>query len=835
MRFPMNTPNPELQLVDDFIQYTNCHIFLTGKAGTGKTTFLHTLKKKTNKRMVVTAPTGVAAINAGGMTLHSFFQLPFGPFVPGSEKYFSQHRFSKEKINIIKSIDLLVIDEISMVRADLLDGVDNVLRRYRHSSLPFGGVQLLMIGDLHQLSPVVKDAEWQILRRHYDSAYFFNSHALRETELIPIELKHIYRQSDIRFIELLNHVRDNRLDPSTLQELNRRYIRDFIPHEDDGYITLCTHNSSADAINASKLQALQKKPYTFQAEIEGDFPEHTYPTFAQLELKVGAQVMFVRNDASPEKRYFNGKIGKITRISNTAISVQCPKDDREIEVEQAVWENIEYKIDPETMEITQNKIGSFAQFPLKPAWAITIHKSQGLTFDRAIIDARAAFTHGQVYVALSRCRTFEGMVLSSPLSALTVKTNDTVLRFVERAGQNPPSQEKLATAKIKYQQQLLTECFDFQRLRYRLGRLVAVLMKNARVIEMSGMNEIGKLERKFIDEIFTVSENFKQQLNGLFAANTLPESDTAILGRLARASAYFQDKLATHLIHFIKNIHIDTDNKEIRKKAKDTLKQLKEETAVKLAAIRSCQTGFSPTEYLRAVSTAEIDFKPVREKKPQTIPFSESDIRHPGLFQLLREWRMQKAHEEEVASFQVLHQKVLIQIAVNLPDNLSALQEIKGIGKRLATKYGPELVALVSSYRRNHNIQEVMPLEPKPAPKVTEAEKNQISKIDTKQISLDMFKKNLTISQIAKERGLVISTIEGHLAFFVDAGVLAIGELITNEKQQSIERKLREMSESNSLSEIKQALGDDHSYGEIRTVLAHLKYLEKNKGGKKPQ
>ncbi len=815
----MTIENPELQLADDFVRFTNCHIFLTGKAGTGKTTFLHNLKKKTHKRMVVTAPTGVAAINAGGMTLHSFFQMPFGPFVPGSENQEDRRRFSKEKINIIKSLDLLVIDEISMVRADLLDGVDAVLKRYRRSALPFGGVQLLMIGDLLQLSPVVKDAEWQILQQYYPSAYFFDSRALRDTELIPIELKHIYRQSDTRFIDLLNRVRDNRLDPPTLQKLNSRYIPDFTPL--DGFITLCTHNSNADAINLAKLQALQKKPHRFPAEIEGDFPEHIYPTPALLELKVEAQVMFVRNDPLPEKRYYNGKIGKITRISTASICIQCPGDSSEIEVEPTTWENIEYKLDPETLEITQNKIGSFLQFPLKLAWAITIHKSQGLTFDRAIIDAKAAFAHGQVYVALSRCKTFEGMVLSSPLSTLAVKTDQKVLHFVEQASRTPPSQEKLARAKISYQQQLLTECFDFQLLRSQLSRLRAVLLNNARVLQVSGISEIGQLEKTCNEEIFTVSENFEHQLTRLFAAGTLPESDAAILERIAKASAYFQEKLNSLLIPFVTDLQIDTDNKEIRKKAKDATKYLREETAVKLAAVRSCQTGFSPATYLRAVSAAEVDLKPVREKKQQFAITSESDIKHPALFQTLKEWRSQKAAQENIAHFHVMHQKTLVQIAAYLPDSLQALSKIKGIGKYLLEKYGQELVALVSTYLREHAITETV--LPELVHTATKAEK----KIDTKQISLEMFERNLSIPQIAGERGLAIPTIEVHLAFFVEAGGLSIKKMLESEKQLAIEKKLAEV-QGNSLREVKEALGDGYSYGEIRMVLAHLKYLEKN-------
>ncbi|MCD6186251.1 MAG: AAA family ATPase [Deltaproteobacteria bacterium] len=342
----MSIMNHELQLANDFVQYTGSNIFLTGKAGTGKTTFLHNLYKNTAKRMVITAPTGVAAINAGGVTLHSFFQLPFGPFVPGSETYEQnqqrQFRFSKEKKQIIQSLDLLVIDEISMVRADLLDAVDAALRLHRRNNQPFGGVQLLVIGDLHQLSPVARQNEWDILQQHYESVYFFSSKALARTELLTIELKHIYRQSDAHFIKLLNRVRDNRLDESSIADLNQRYIQNFTPDEDQGYITLSTHNRNAESINRTRLYDLSKKEHRFKAEISGDFPEHIYPTLANLLLKEEAQVMFVRNDPSTEKKYYNGKIGKITKISDKKISVICPGDKQEIVVEPVEWQNIKY-------------------------------------------------------------------------------------------------------------------------------------------------------------------------------------------------------------------------------------------------------------------------------------------------------------------------------------------------------------------------------------------------------------------------------------------------------------------------------------------------------------
>ena len=821
----MSIPNPELQLADEFLQYTNCNVFLTGKAGTGKTTFLKNFKKHSPKRMVVTAPTGVAAINAGGVTLHSFFQMPFGPFVPGSEAHSQSHqrRFNREKINLIKSLDLLVIDEISMVRADLLDGVDAVLQRYRRSNLPFGGVQLLMIGDLHQLSPVVKDAEWRLLKPYYDSAYFFSSNSLSKTELFTIELKHIYRQSDTRFINLLNSVRDNNLDESGIAELNKRFDPNFSPGDKDGYITLCTHNRKADGINFSKLHSVKNKKHTFDAEVEGDFPEHTFPTQATLELKIGAQVMFVRNDPSPDKRFFNGKIGEITRIKSDEIWIKCPDENNQIIVEPAVWENIEYKLNQESGEIKENKIGTFEQYPLKLAWAITIHKSQGLTFDKAIIDAQAAFAHGQVYVALSRCRTLEGMVLSSTLSPRTMKTDPTVLRFTEESKLNRPTLDKLAIAKISYQQLLLLECFNFQRLRYLLGRLVGVISGNPGLVQVSGIPDIFELQKNTMVEIYTVGENFKRQMQGLFEDSLLPSEDPAILDRIAKGSAYFQEKLQTHFSDPIQQLQIDTDNKEIRKKAGNALKMAKEEGAVKVAAVLSCKSGFSPTGYLRSISNAEIELS---KKKPKSSPilYSESDIAHPELFQTLREWRTRKANEENVVAFQVMHQKTLIQITVHLPDTLTALKKVKGIGEQLSKRYGDELIAVVSAYRQEHGIEAViLPTVIQPQTD-SEPKKTQPSGKNTKEITLELFEKGLTIQEVARERSLVNSTIEGHLAFFISEGRVKIETLLTEAKTEQIKQAISRVK--GSLRDVKMALGSDCSYGEILLVQSHMNYMK---------
>jgi hypothetical protein len=819
----MNTPNPELRLAEEFVRHTSCSIFLTGKAGTGKTTFLQAIKEKTPKRLVVTAPTGVAAINAGGVTLHSFFQIPFGPFLPGSDAPTAQHRIRREKKDLIRSLDLLVIDEISMVRADLLDGVDSILRRYRRSELPFGGVQLLMIGDLHQLAPVVKKEEWQILQKYYESPYFFSSTALGRTELIPIELKHIYRQSDQHFIELLNRVRDNQLDPATLKQLNSRHIPNFSPRDGEGYITLCTHNRSADAINSAKLKALPGKSRRFDAGVEGDFPEHAYPTTATLEVKTGAQVMFIRNDMTAEKSYFNGKIGKITGISGDTIEVRCPGDPVRIAVEKTTWENIEYTVDPKTSEISQRVIGAFRQYPLKLAWAITIHKSQGLTFDKAIIDAQAAFAHGQVYVALSRCRTFEGMVLSSPLTPSVVKADHSVQRFVTQTAAGGPSPEALAAAKSRYEQRLLLECFGFERLRWLLGRLAALLRENAGVIQVSGGGEGADVRQRATAEIFDVADKFKRQLQGMFTDDTQPASDPALLERLSKSTVYFQEKFSETLSPYLENLAVETDNKEIRKKILDTVKQLKEEAAVKLAGILSCRNGFSPGQYLRALSVAAIG---AGEPKPKTesVTYAPEDVGHPELFEALRAWRKQKAAEEGLAHYQVMHQRTLVQIAVHLPDTIAALKKIKGIGKRLAAKYGPELADLVADYRRKHRITEVSLPEPSAAPPL-ESRTEPALQEDTKRVSLQLFQGGASVQQIAAQRGLAVSTIEGHLAFFVARDELEIGRVVADQKRRVIEKKIADMQGA-TLKELKTALGDDCSYGEIKMVLAHLKHRD---------
>lgn len=811
--------NPELQLAGEFVQCTGCHVFLTGKAGTGKTTFLHNLPKTTDKRMVVTAPTGVAAINAGGVTLHSFFQLPLGPFVPGSDAYGSdsqrQFRFSREKKQIIQSLDLLVIDEISMVRADLLDAVDAALRRHRRRSEPFGGVQLLMIGDLHQLPPVVKRQEWSLLQDHYESAYFFSSQALQQTEYVPVELKHIYRQSDPAFIELLNQVRDNCLDDAGLEALNRRYMPNFVPDLQQGVITLTTHNHSAASINQARLDRLPSKEYCFQAEVSGDFSDHLYPVPASLVLKKGAQVMFVRNDLSPEKKYYNGKIGQVRTLSEQGVTVVCHDDGQEVRVEPATWENITYQINEESREIERKVVGVFEHYPIKPAWAITIHKSQGLTFEKAVIDARAAFTHGQVYVALSRCKTLEGVVLSSPVSPSGLKLDAAVKHFTAHMRHNAPTDDRLQAAKSRYQQKLLLECFDLSLAGRHLRTLVQALLENAGKVRAAGVADIRRMEQE-AGEIFSVSQRFQRELHSLFAQGRLPEADAHIQERVGKGSAWFQGKLESLLIDPLQPLQVETDNAELSKKIGNNLENLKKEVAVKHAGIRSCDQGFCSSRYLRAIAVARMDSGPEIKKKSQSPEYTDSDIAHPELYQALKQWRFTTAKEQDLAPHQVLHQRTLIQIAVHLPVNMTQLKSIKGVGKQTRKKYGQDIVALVEAYRKEHGVDRVDLPEPS---SISARGRKGAPPSDTKERSLEMFQQGFSAERIAEERGLAQSTIEGHLGFFIEKGVLDINQVLTPELQRIIEQALA--AEEESLRKVKDRLGEKVSYGQIKMVLAH--------------
>lgn len=689
---------------------TGANLFLTGKAGTGKTTFLRQLKERCPKRMIVVAPTGVAAMNAGGVTIHSFFQLPFGPYLPGRQAEGDArkfYKFSKEKTQIIRSLDLLVIDEISMVRADLLDAVSDVLKRHRRSPKPFGGVQLLLIGDLQQLAPVVKDEEWGLLQSQYASPFFFDSRDLASIPYWQIELTTVYRQSDSAFVDLLNHVRENRLDAETLRLLNSRYIPNFQPADADGYITLTTHNYMAQQINNRHLDKLPTKAFTFDAEIQGDFPAYNFPTEEHLVLKQGAQVMFVKNDSSGERRYYNGKIGHVASIASDRLTV-IDSDGTEILVERETWTNTKYTLNAETQAIEESTAGTFCQYPLKLAWAITIHKSQGLTFDRAIIDAAAAFSHGQVYVALSRCRTLEGMVLTSPLSAQTLIRDTRVEQFTDSIPEHQPNDNQLAIAQKNYYRQLLAELFDFTDLQQAVEQTERKANQYLRPLYPNFASLTTTNRRLLYDQVTEVGFRFQKQLNGMIGKSLDYLNDKAIQERVQKGCPYFLEKLTELCLPLLQISHQNLDNKEAKLQINRTDDRLREELRRKLFVLKASQNGFSPETYLAAKAKAAIDEpeeKKERARSPrkregvEKIEVSE-DILHQDLYDRLRAWRWREAQAKNLPAYTILQQKAMLGIANTVPTDERTLLAIPGIGRRVVENYGESLLNIVSEWEK---------------------------------------------------------------------------------------------------------------------------------------
>jgi len=822
--------NAQLELAFDFVQFTNKNIFLTGKAGTGKTTFLHNLKTKSPKRMIVVAPTGVAAINAGGVTIHSFFQLPFGPNLPNQDNSAtsqdftdkpssaSTKRFSREKINIIKSLDLLVIDEISMVRADMLDGIDEVLRRYKNRYEPFGGAQLLMIGDLQQLAPIAKEDEWAILKDYYENAFFFSSRALQKTRYVSIELKHIYRQSDRHFIEILNKVRENILDVETLNELNKRHIPSFDPKDKEGYITLTTHNYQSQAINESKLKKLPGKVHAFKATVDGDFPEGTYPTEYDLMLKVGSQVMFVKNDSSYEKLYYNGKIGTITDIDDETIYVKCPNDIVAIPTQRVEWHNTKYSIDTETKEIKETIAGTFTQYPLKLAWAITIHKSQGLTFEKAIIDANSAFAHGQVYVALSRCKTLEGMVLSTPIAPKSIKSDVTVSQFVHGIEQNPPKQELLEESKKEYQQALLFDLFDFSGLQRHLNYFLKILHNDSASLQPNFSEPFSLMSASVKVELVEVSEKFKLQVQQLLVLQSNIEENEPLQVRIMKACTYFAEKMELVVLNVLQSTSVETDNKVVRKQITEQLGRLIEQSATKLACIKSCTKGFSVKDYLDTRAKAAIE--KVETKVKTKFEGKSSKIPHGELYSTLKAWRTDKAEELNVDQYMIIPQKTLLQLVSQLPYSMAELKTIKGIGRKKIQQFGSEILDIIIEYRVDNGIET-------PQLTIEDTPSKKTEKVDSKKVSFELLKAGKSIEEIASERSMATSTIEGHLAHYIGTGDIDISRLLSQDKIDMISNFFIN-NKTRLLGSAKVELGEKVTYSELKFVLKHLDYIKES-------
>ncbi|WP_295675436.1 HRDC domain-containing protein [uncultured Mucilaginibacter sp.] len=646
-----------MQLANDYLESTNTIVFLTGKAGTGKTTFLQNLRQTSKKKLAVVAPTGVAAINAGGMTIHSFFQLSFAPVIPSGNGR-SEVFYSTEKKALLSSLELLIIDEISMVRPDVLDQIDLILRTEKGSAYPFGGVQLLLIGDLSQLSPIIREDDWSILRSYYATPYFFSSQVLQKAPYVRIELDHVYRQKEQAFVNILNEVRHQIISASSLEILNARYIPNFQPDAEDPYITLTTHNNIAQQINSEWLDALPGQEQVFTASIRGDFPKDAYPTETDLKLKIGAQVMFVKNDNSAEKLFYNGKIGTVSRIEGQIVFVQCGDGQREIAVEALEWSNVKYQLDGEA--INETNAGSFAQIPLKLAWAITIHKSQGLTFDRAIIDIAESFAHGQAYVALSRCRSLTGMVLRNPIAAHNIIGDPAVARFNEQSAVIQPDKQSLERDRELYRLFLLTELFNFTPLQAKLKDFKSLLPD---------------LE----NDILLVAAKFIKQLK--------PE-------RSQHAAVYFHEKLSTS----VEKLHSQLpaligESKDKAGKADQLISWLMN----RMRLMEHCSLQpFTSDAYL-----AEVKNRPKVQERSYLKALNA--VPNEKLYVSLLLWREKIATAEKVMPAMVISEKTAAAIAEKLPATLKTLGAIKGIGPHKAAQYGADLIGLIRSYQQEMN------------------------------------------------------------------------------------------------------------------------------------
>ncbi len=799
----------------EYVNHTDAHIFLTGRAGTGKTTFLHRIRDASPKRMVVLAPTGVAAIHAGGATIHAFFQLPFGPYWPGMpEDPLRDHRLSAEKIGIIQGLDLLVIDEVSMVRVDVLDAVDALLRRYRRSERSFGGVQLLLIGDVHQLPPVVREEEWRLLGRYYASPYFFSSLVVERVRPLVISLKRIYRQSDALFIDILNKVRDNQVDEAAMALLNSRYRPDFRPEADDDYIVLSSHVASAQRINALRLQALPGEEAVFQAIVRGDFPEHAFPTEASLVLKPGAQVMFVKNDISRERRYFNGKIGRIITIAPEAVTVRCADDAESIRVTRVEWQNLRYRWRDGSQSVETEEQGSFEQFPLRLAWAITIHKSQGLTFDRVVLDAASAFAHGQVYVALSRCKRLEGIVLQTPIHQGSILTDSVVRRFSAAHEALSPGQDDLALAKHAYQWHLLFELFDGQGLADRMERLGQRALDHQSVLMSYTVLRIAELLAE-VRQQASVFVRFNEALRVYANGSSLPEHDLALQARLRRAAAWFADWYGNRLLNPLMVLVVDTDNESVQQAIHKVLDNLRGWLSIQHVCMQVVASeGFSIQGYLRGKVKGEQAFQ--RQKKSlQMARFPDplgTEAVHPQLVRQLMRWRHDKAIAMGVSHSEVMSLRILTAIAHVLPQTEKALLDVKGVGKVKLEQFGADILDIVRGYCQangivpsDRSLPPFLPRELKP----------------TRYKTLALFQAGKSLDEIAAERGMARKTIETHIYQLVQGGQIPIGALMSPEVIDPIATYFR-MHPGSSSTQALEYFGSAFGLTEIMLVRAHI-------------
>ena len=720
-----------------FINYTNRNLFLTGKAGTGKTTFLRYIKENSSKKLAVIAPTGVAAINAGGTTIHAFFLLPWATFVPANtlmadvsgldKQVFSRSqlkaklKLGKQKLTLIRELELLIIDEISMVRADLLDAVDFILKTVRHNfAQPFGGVQMLFIGDMMQLPPVLKNEEEVLLKPYYNSPYFFDAHVIRDARMLYIELKKVFRQSNEDFIGLLNKIRHKTFTENDLAQLNSYYRPNFKPCPQDGYITLTSHNYLAERINKNELDRLKEKLHIFEAEISRDFPERMYPTEKTLYLKKGSQVMFIKNDKGEERRYYNGKIGIIEDFLDDEIKIIFKNEKQPLLLKKEEWQNIKYNYNTESDSIEEEELGTFSQYPIRLAWAITIHKSQGLTFEHAIIDAGASFASGQVYVALSRLSSLDGLVLLSRISSSSITIDEKVVDFSCQDHEEENLSSILENEQMEFIHNQVLKVFDWSKAYIMLSEYVND--KKSDLFEDENQDLLGQVEAsvKKLAAQKEIADKFSVQLQCILPQSPSKTCDYELLhNRVSLASTWFSDALCNDVI----------------KPLQELLIQLKSKS---------------------------------RTKKKQK-----------EVFELLVFFERKKNQLAQVAQI------------------CSRLMQPFSLG---------DVLGILTEKKETAQVAEVLKPASKPA------------KGETMRISLQMFQDGKSVEEIAIDRGFAVNTIQGHLLSFIPTGEMQVENFVSQEKMQVILDFYKNNPDVKGLSEVKDALGEDISYVEIRAT-----------------
>lgn len=750
------TENTVASIASKFINNTNKNVFLTGKAGTGKTTFLKHIIKHTYKNAIIVAPTGIAAINAGGVTIHSLFQLPFGAFIPSRDASIQFSEFSKintpntlfkglqlntTKRRLLQELELLIIDEVSMLRADLLDAIDTVLKSVRRkNNLPFGGVQVLFIGDMLQLPPVVKDDEWQYLKQYYKTAFFFDAQVLQQNKPLYIELDKIYRQADNTFISILNNLRSNQVTPQDIETLNSYYQPNFKPAAGDNYIHLTTHNYKADNLNKESLLQLKEQSYYFKANITGDFNEFAYPVEQNLELKKGAQIMFIKNDPTGTQRFFNGKIGSISSINSNQIEVQFNDGSKPFFVETYEWENIKYTLNETTNEIEEKVVGTFSQYPIKLAWAITVHKSQGLTFAKAIVDIGDAFAPGQVYVALSRLTSLNGLVLSSAINTNSLNIDANITQYASNKDSEAQLHELFEKESFVYFRQYILECFNLATLNNNLKiHLESYQKDEQKSAKQKHFNWALELQQE-VDATKTVADKFLNQLKTIFE-----KRDADYLVQLKNRV----EAAKNHFSPLLKNY-----SKTILKK----IEQLAEEKKVK--------------QYLQELSELDAQFF----KQLQLINKAEAMVK--------------SATENTEFSKETIN---------TANENKERIAELNAL--QLSPKKGK-------------------------ATKKTKDKAAKPEKIDTKKLSYDLYKQGKSIEEIAAERKMVYTTIEGHLAHYAGLGLIDVKLFVPEEKMNNIITVAKTL-DTTLFGPIKQSLGEDYSYSEIRFAMAYYANAKK--------